>query len=98
MRENIYVQAIPQDILNRAQAKIQEVLTLLVPYILALIPSERQGMPKMGEKTISFVEKAYDFARQNPNLTPPYLEMVAFGTDFTDAHGLWTLHNMVLQL
>jgi hypothetical protein len=55
-------------------------------------------MPKMGEKSISFVEKAYDFARQNPNLTPSYLEMAAFGTDFTDAHGLWTLHNMVLRL
>jgi hypothetical protein len=98
MKENIHVQAIPQDILNQAQARIQEVLTLLAPYILALTPSERQGMPKMGEKTISFVEKAYDFARQNPNLTPPYLEMAAFGTDFSDAHGLWTLHNMVLQL
>jgi hypothetical protein len=24
--------------------------------------------------------------------------MAAFGVDFTDAHGLWTLHNMVLQL
>jgi hypothetical protein len=52
----------------------------------------------MGEKTIGFVEKANDFAKQNPNLVPPYLEMSAFGTDFTDAHGLWTLHNMVLQL
>jgi hypothetical protein len=24
--------------------------------------------------------------------------MTAFGTDFTDAHGLWTLHNVVLQM
>jgi hypothetical protein len=98
MKENIHIQTIPQDILNQAQTKIQEVLTLLAPYILALTPSERQGMPKMGEKTISFVEKAYDFAKQNPNLVPPYLEMTAFGTDFTDAHGLWSLHNLVLQL
>jgi hypothetical protein len=98
MKENTHVQAIPQDVLSQVQAKIQEALTLLTPYILALTPSERQGIPKMGEKTISFVEKAYDFARQNPNLAPPYLEMTAFGTDFADAHGLWTLHNMVLQL
>jgi hypothetical protein len=42
--------------------------------MLALPPAERQGMPKMGEKTISFVEKAYDFARQNPNLVPPHPE------------------------
>jgi hypothetical protein len=42
----------------------------------------------MGEKTISFVEKAYDFARRKPNLVPPYPDMFAFGTDFEDAHGL----------
>jgi hypothetical protein len=36
----------------------------------------------MGEKTIGFVEKIYDFAKQNPNLLPPYLDMNAFGTDF----------------
>ncbi|GHU14537.1 hypothetical protein FACS1894161_5200 [Spirochaetia bacterium] len=98
MKENQHVQAIPPDVLTQAQTKIQEVLTLLHPYLLALTPSERQGMPKMGEKTISFVEKSYDFAQQNPNLIPPYLEMTAFGADFTDAHGLWTLHNTVLQL
>jgi hypothetical protein len=98
MKENTHVQAIPQDVLTQAQTKIQEVLTLLSPYLLALTPAERQGMPKMGEKTISFVEKAYDFARQNPNLAPPYLEMGAFGTDFTDAHGLWSIHNLVMQL
>jgi hypothetical protein len=52
----------------------------------------------MGEKTIGFVEKAYDFARQNPGLVPPYLEVDAFGVDFSDAHGLWTLLNSVQQL
>jgi hypothetical protein len=98
MKENTHVQAIPQDVLIQAQTKIQEILTLLSPYLLALTSTERQGIPKMGEKTISFVEKAYDFAKQNPNLVPPYLEMAAFEVDFGDAHGLWTLHNAVVQL
>jgi hypothetical protein len=98
MKENTHVQAIPPDVLTQVQTKIQEVLTLLSPYLLALTPAERQGMPKMGEKTIGFVEKAHDFAQQNPNLVPPYLEMGAFGTDFTDAHGLWSIHNLVMQL
>jgi hypothetical protein len=98
MKENTHVQAIPQDILTQVQTKVQEVLTLLSSYLLALTPAERQGMPKMGEKTIGFVEKAHDFAQQNPNLVPPYHEIAAFSTDFADAHGLWTLHNIVLQL
>jgi hypothetical protein len=57
--------------------------------------AERHGLPKMGKKTIGFVEKAYDFARQNPNLVPPYLEAGAFGVDFADAHGLWMPPNSV---
>jgi hypothetical protein len=98
MKDNKHVQAIPQDILTQAQTKISEIKTLLAPYIVALTPSERQELPKMGEKTISFVEKAYDFAQQNPNLVPPYLNMTAFGVDFEDAHGLWTLVNSIRQL
>jgi hypothetical protein len=98
MKDNRHVQSIPQDVLTQAQTKINEVKTLLAPYIVALTPSERHELPKMGEKTISFVEKAYDYARQNPNLVPPYLDMTAFGTDFEDAHGLWTLVNSIRQL
>jgi hypothetical protein len=98
MKDNKHVQAIPQDVLTQAQTKINEVATLLAPYVVALTPAERHELPKMGEKTIGFVEKAYDFAKQNPNLVPPYLDMTAFGTDFGDAHGLWTLVNSIRQL
>ncbi|MDR2193757.1 MAG: hypothetical protein LBP19_04725 [Treponema sp.] len=98
MKDNQHTQTIPSTVLTQAQTKIDEARTLLAPYLLALTPAERQGLPKMGEKTIGFVEKAYDFARQNPNLVPPYLEIDAFGVDFADAHGLWTLLNSVQQL
>jgi hypothetical protein len=98
MKDNKHVQAIPQDVLTQAQTKINEVAALLAPYFVALTPSERHELPKMGEKTIGFVEKAYDFAKQNPNLVPPYLDIVAFGVDFGDAHGLWTLVNSIRQL
>jgi hypothetical protein len=98
MKDNKHVQAIPQDVLTQAQTKINEVAALIAPYVVALTPAERHELPKMGEKTISFVEKAYDFAQQNPNLVPPYLDITAFGVDFGDAHGLWTLVNSIRQL
>jgi hypothetical protein len=97
MKENQHLQAIPSTVLTQAQTKLDEARALLAPYMLALTPAERRELPKMGEKTIAFVEKAYDFARQNPNLVPPYLEVDAFGIDFSDAHGLWTLLNTVQQ-
>jgi hypothetical protein len=98
MKDNQHTQAIPSTVLAQAQTKIDEAKVLLAPYLLALTPTERRELPKMGEKTIGFVEKAYDFARQNPNLVPPYLGVDAFGVDFSDAHGLWTLLNAVQQL
>jgi hypothetical protein len=98
MKDNKHTQAIPQNVLAQAQTKIDEVKTLLAPYVVALTPAERHELPKMGEKTIGFVEKSYDFAKHNPNLVPPYLDMAAFGEDFEDAHGLWTLVNSIRQL
>ncbi|MDR0561604.1 MAG: hypothetical protein LBG73_02835 [Spirochaetaceae bacterium] len=98
MRDNKHLQAIPQEVLTQAQTKINEVSALLAPYMVALTPAERHELPKMGEKTIGFVEKAYDFAKGNPNLVPPYLDIAAFGVDFADAHELWTLVNSIRQL
>jgi hypothetical protein len=98
MKDNGHAQAVPQEILAQAWTKITEVKTLLAPYIVALTPSERHELPKMGRETIGFVKEAFDFARQNPNLVPPYLDMTAFGADFEDTHGLWALVNSIRQL
>ena len=98
MKDHKHVMAIPSTVLAQVQTKIDEAKALLTPYLLALTSVERQRLPKMGEKTIGFVEKAFDYARQNPNLVPSYLSLDAFGVDFADAHGLWTLLNSVRQL
>jgi hypothetical protein len=98
MKNNKHTQVIPQEILTQVQTKINEAAALLAPFMIALTPAERHELPKMGEKTINFVEKAYDFAKQNPKLVPPYLDMADFDTDFRDAHGLWTLINSIRQL
>jgi hypothetical protein len=98
MKDNKHILAIPQEVLTQAQTKINEASALLAPYIVALTPVEHHELPKMGENPISFVEKAYDFANQNPNLVPPYLDIDVFGTDFGDAYGLWTLVNNIRQL
>jgi hypothetical protein len=99
VKGNRHVRAISQDVLTRAQTKIIEVTTLLAPRIAALPLSEQYKLPKMGWKTINFVEKAcdFDFTRQNMNLAPPYLDMTAFGADFEGVYGLWTQINSIWQ-
>jgi hypothetical protein len=89
---------IPADILAQVQNLAKQANDLLVPYATPLTPAERRAMAKMGEKTLSFVEKAHEFAKQNPNLVPPFLDMTAFDTDFADAHNLWTVLLVSQQL
>jgi hypothetical protein len=98
MKANKHSQSIPADKLEQAKVKIGEAAELLKPYLIALTPAEKQEIPKMGPKTLNFVEKSHEYAHENPSLVPNYLEMDEFDIDFADAHGLWTLHNRVQQL
>jgi hypothetical protein len=98
MKHNKHSQHIPADILEQARARISEAVDLLKPYLIALTPTEKQEIPKMGPKTLNFVEKSHEFAHENPELVPHYLNMDEFDTDFADAHGLWTLYSRVMQL
>ncbi|MDR1340081.1 MAG: hypothetical protein LBK58_08535 [Prevotellaceae bacterium] len=89
---------IPDDVVSQVLSLVNQAKGLLQPYVTPLTPAERHTLPKMGEKTLSFVEKAHEFAVQNPNLCPPYLNMTAFNTDFADVHNLLMLNNVTLQL
>jgi hypothetical protein len=96
--EDRHVTAIPAEVLTEVQVHIDSAKAALRPYVLPLTPDERQKMPKMGNKTLSFVEKAYDFANANPDLAPPYLDMLGFAVDKGDATGLRALLNSSIQL
>jgi hypothetical protein len=93
-----HVIPIPPEVLSQAQADVEAALAKLTPYLLSLTPTERQNLPKMGNKTLSFVEKAQAYAHQYPQLCPSYLDMTAFDTDMTDATGLRQVHIVAKQL
>jgi hypothetical protein len=98
MKNDKHTNAIPSVALTQAQTKIDEIKLVLSSCMVPLTSEERHEMLKMGEKTLMFVEKAHDFAHQNPTLVPAYLDMDGFDVDFKDAHGLWALVNSVRQL
>ncbi|MDR0754630.1 MAG: hypothetical protein LBF04_04500 [Prevotellaceae bacterium] len=96
--ENNHSVPIPPQVLAQAQAKIDEANALLAPYLTVLTPSERHALPKMGDKTLSFVEKALDYAHHYPQLCPSYLNLEEFEIDMADATGLRTLLISTKQL
>ncbi|MDR1398869.1 MAG: hypothetical protein LBJ41_02985 [Treponema sp.] len=98
MRSDKHNTAIPDAVIKQVHDQIIEVIQQLSPYTVTLTPHERQTMLKMGDKSLAFVEKAHDYAADNPTLTPNYLDMQAFDVDFTDAHGLWSILTLTKQL
>lgn len=54
---------------------------ILAPIVIGLSEEERMTIPKMGDKTISFGEKAGDYCLTNPEFAPGYLDKEEFKKD-----------------
>jgi hypothetical protein len=98
MKANAHDKAIDEGYIQAAVTKLDELIKLFEAYITPLTPQERHDLPKMGPKTLEFVEKCYEFAEANPNLRPAYLNMNEFKIDFSDAHNLYLTVNKATQL
>ena len=96
--KNIHILPVPENVQTEAQSHLDAVLTLLSPYVIPLTAEERHDLPKMGDKTLSFVVKSLDYARHYPALRPSYLDMDEFEADVADAIGLRTIHISAKQL
>ncbi|MDR1147553.1 MAG: hypothetical protein LBK66_02865 [Spirochaetaceae bacterium] len=70
MKNDKHTTAIPDATITQVHSQISAVIQQIQPYIIALTPHERQTMLKMGDKSLAFVEKAHDYAADNPTLTP----------------------------
>ena len=97
MKDN-HKEAIPSAVVKDAQNRILEVMEMLQPYVVNLKPEERRDILKLGDKTLAFGEKAFDYAKANPMLVPPYLDMGMFENDMKDTTGLRVLLATVQQL
>jgi hypothetical protein len=96
--ENVHNKAIPVDVVEDVKRRVTEIFNILHPYMIALTSEERQRLPKMGEKTLSFVSKAYELAQNNSNLCPSYFDMNEFRIDFEDATQLIALKTVINQV
>ena len=69
---------------EEAMQKIAEGFSTIaanMPKLITLTPDQRHLIPKMGDKTLAFVNKALRYAKQNPMLVPEYLDINEFTKD-----------------
>lgn len=67
--------------LAEIQGAITTLKTKLSPHLRTLSVSERVELPKMGDKTVSFVQKAREYGQKNGHLVPAFLDLDALAED-----------------
>ena len=98
MTQNIHRQAIPADVLEQIETKSREIKDLIAPYTIALTSSERRAIPKMGDKSMAFVEKAYQYFMEDPSLRPNFIDEADYTADYRDAMDLRVAATNIAQL
>lgn len=58
-----------------------QVIQTNLPFVLNLTAEERKELPKMGDKTVAFVNKALEYAKLNPQLVPTFMNVAEFSKD-----------------
>lgn len=82
------------DILNALKV-LQE---KLLPYLKNLKPEDKKELSKMGDKTYAFVQKSLEYAVQNPELNPIFLDIEEYKKDMQAFELLRSLYNPLFQL
>ncbi|OHD10783.1 MAG: hypothetical protein A2Z96_07140 [Spirochaetes bacterium GWB1_48_6] len=79
---------IPESDLTEIRAAIATLSTKLMPHLKSLSVQDRSELPKMGEKTVHFVQKALEYGQRNKELVPAFLDLPAMAVDVQAVHSL----------
>ncbi|MCW3789373.1 hypothetical protein [Plebeiibacterium sediminum] len=96
--KNLHQSSIPQEVLTEALNKLNEVNSILSPYLLTVTKDDRRGLAKMGNKSLAFVTEANEYSKQNPNLRPAFTSQEDFDIDVADATGLLPVSGILEKL
>jgi hypothetical protein len=89
---------IPDEDVQAVRAAIQVLQERLVPHLIDLDAEERKVLPKMGTKTVEFVDKAFHYAEANPQLKPAFIDLMEFGRDLDAVNLLLSLQRPLAQV
>jgi len=90
--------SIPPEVIAETTAKLNEVATILKPYLIALTPTERHDLPKMSDGTLPFVQKCLDYCQSNPEFAPSYLDFRGLLDDMKVYNQLMPIFRLAEQL
>lgn len=89
---------IPAETIKQVQQKLTEVRQLMQPFLISLTNEQRQTTPKMGDKTIPFVQKVLEYSKSNPAFVPQYMDIPGMETDVKATEVLSSMLRLSEQL
>lgn len=89
---------IPPADITAVTEKLQEVKSILAPYLQGLTAKERQELFKMGNKTVANVQKTSEYVISNPEFIPTYMNTLEFSKDETVVTQLGPIANLADQI
>ena len=98
MSTNLISTSIPEDVIAQVTAALNQVKTLLQPYMQSLSDEQKKRLAKMGDDSLSFVSKVTDYCHSNPEFCPSYLDAKELGNDFSVASELKPVFDLCEQI
>lgn len=80
-QQDLIAVTIPETELAEIRASIAVLRGKLLPHLRTISAQDRLELPKMGDKTAAFVQKALEYGEQNRELLPGFLDFEALITD-----------------
>ena len=97
-QQNLVSFNLPESDMADIRTAITTLSTKLLPVLKALKPAERMEMAKMGDKTVAFVQKAFEHCSANPELAPQFLDIREFTIDVKAVETLRSFHAPLTQI
>jgi hypothetical protein len=91
MQQNLVSGTVTTEQLTQVLNAIKTIKDVLGPLLQNLDANGRQGLAKMGDKTLAFVSKAMEYSLGNPALNPNYLDTAEAFRDFDLVKKLTTI-------
>jgi len=93
-----YVSATLSDMDKTAALAAIETIKTKLPFLVDLSPEDRRSLPKMGDKSVAFVQAALTLVQQNPTIVPGAFNVEEFEKDATLLAALGEVAAAVAQL
>ena len=80
-QQNQIAVRIPETELEEIRSAIGVLERRLMPHLANLTPQDRKELPRMGDRTVAFVQKAFEYGARNRSLAPDWLDFEALDID-----------------